>query len=129
MLTYEQFIEKHSDDIQSVIHVTGKSSFERLKIQFSTTTEADRVEHGIHQDEIHYNVAGVIYLQDAPPVDTGTVFFGQNKFGEFKQTISVQNVYNRMILFHPLTWHAPAGYFGNTLEDSRLTITFFGTAR
>jgi hypothetical protein len=112
-----------------IAHVTRKSSFERLKIQFSTTTHTDRVENGIHQDEHHYNVAGIIYLQDNPPPDTGTVFFGQNKFGEYKQTVSVQNVYNRMILFHPLTWHAPAGYFGNTLEDSRLTITFFGTAR
>jgi len=46
----------------------------------------------------------------------------------FKRALTVENVYNRCVLFPPNTWHSVDSYFGTTKEDSRLVITIFGTA-
>lgn len=112
-----------------IIHATNSSSFDRLKAQFSLTTKDSSTENIIHRDEPFYNVAGLIYLNENPPKDTGTYFFGQGPTGEYKKTIVVENVYNRMVIFDPSIWHCPAGYFGDDLSTGRLTITFFGIAR
>jgi tellurite resistance-related uncharacterized protein len=47
---------------------------------------------------------------------------------QFKKNMQVENVFNRCVLFPPNNWHSAETYFGDTLEDSRLTITFFGIA-
>lgn len=46
----------------------------------------------------------------------------------YRKNMTVGNVYNRCLLFNPALWHSADNYFGDTLENSRLTITFFGLA-
>ena len=46
----------------------------------------------------------------------------------FKRNMTVENIFNRCVMFPPDQFHAADGYFGNTLDDSRLTINFFGIA-
>jgi len=46
----------------------------------------------------------------------------------FRKTMTVGNVYNRCVMFSPDEWHSADTYFGTTLENSRLTLNFFGTA-
>lgn len=46
----------------------------------------------------------------------------------FKKTMTVGNVFNRCIMFSPEEWHSGDTYFGDTLETTRLTIVFTGTA-
>jgi hypothetical protein len=46
----------------------------------------------------------------------------------YRKTMTVGNVYNRMVMFHPSAWHCADTYFGNTLDTSRLTLNFFGYA-
>lgn len=46
----------------------------------------------------------------------------------FKKTMSVENIYNRCVMFAPQEYHAVDGYFGTDKETSRLAITFFGYA-
>ncbi|CAB4125861.1 hypothetical protein UFOVP181_377 [uncultured Caudovirales phage] len=46
----------------------------------------------------------------------------------FKRNMTVENVFNRCVMFPPDQFHAADGYFGNTIDDSRLTINFFGIA-
>jgi hypothetical protein len=46
----------------------------------------------------------------------------------FKCNTTVNNFFNRCVLFSPDNFHAADGYFGSTKEDSRLAITFFGVA-
>jgi hypothetical protein len=46
----------------------------------------------------------------------------------FKKDMTVENVFNRCVMFSPDKWHAADRYFGNTQDDSRLTINFFGIA-
>ncbi len=140
-------------------HIHGKTFFSHLKVNFASVDGSYNLGW-LHQDEPHYNVAGIVYLnKDAPP-DTGTSFYNRiaeqdndyNKlfFDElaadpadrekfiplkheqrkiFKKNMTVENVFNRCIMFPPDHWHGADNYFGSTLDDSRLTITFFGIAQ
>lgn len=47
----------------------------------------------------------------------------------FKRNMYVENMYNRCVMFAPHNYHAAEEYFGTDIQDSRLTITFFGTAK
>jgi hypothetical protein len=38
----------------------------------------------------------------------------------------IKNEYNKMVLYPSLFWHAPDYYFGDNLENSRMTISIFG---
>jgi hypothetical protein len=110
-----------------IVH-TGKKSFERLKVNFVSAIESDTPQIlGPHQDELFYNVAGVIYLNENAPKNTGTSFYGRYPQGLTK-TIVAENVFNRLVIFHPSMWHQPDGFFGNCLDNSRLIITIFGIA-
>lgn len=115
----------HSIARKIIIHANGRQGFQRLKLQFACTTTEDIFQNVIHQDEPFYNVAGIIYLNENAPKDTGTKFFELIN-GQHVETINVENLYNRMIIFDPAKWHAPSGTFGNDLATSRITITFFG---
>lgn len=56
------------------------------------------------------------------------VKFKEEQRSLFKLNMTVQNVFNRCVMFPPDQFHAADGYFGNTLDDSRLTLNFFGVA-
>ncbi len=43
----------------------------------------------------------------------------------FTPTMTIENVYNRCIIFDTRTWHSADTFFGNTKENSRLTQVFF----
>ncbi len=43
----------------------------------------------------------------------------------FDELVRVNNVYNTLILFEGDMFHAANKFFGKTLDDSRLTQTFF----
>lgn len=118
----------HSFAGKLIQHVTvARNRFDRLKVQFAYSM-ADEVQGNIHQDEPFYNIAGLIYLNEISPLNTGTLFYSRNVNGELYQSLVVENVFNRMIIFDPQIWHAPANLFGTTIDDARLTITFFGIA-
>ena len=44
---------------------------------------------------------------------------------KFKKSITVENVYNRLILFDSRCWHSADNFFGTTKDDTRLTQVFF----
>jgi hypothetical protein len=74
-----------------------------------------------HYDNSFCIFAGVIYLTQNPPKNSGTSFFDNegNKIEE------VENTYNTMIFYPSNILHGPTNPFGTTIENSRLTITFF----
>lgn len=96
----------------------------------------------VHHDASN-NWAGVLYLTPNAPVSGGTGFFkskidgslvssGQNFPAEVLNDMSlwdkvseVGNVYNRLVLFRSDQWHRSLDYFGDSLEDGRLTQVFF----
>jgi len=58
---------------------------------------------------------------------------GFNKYKDeqsslFKRNMTVENVFNRCVLFHPDEWYRVTSYYGTTLESSRLAINFIGIA-
>ena len=44
---------------------------------------------------------------------------------QFDHTLSVDNVFNRMVLYDGNDGHRENGYFGTDLHDSRMTVVFF----
>jgi hypothetical protein len=74
-----------------------------------------------HYDDSICTIVGVIYLTPNPPKNSGTSFFNDegNKIEE------IENIYNTMIIYPANTLHGPTNPFGTTIENSRLTITFF----
>jgi len=89
----------------------------------------------IHKDGMDSVIAGVIYLDPYPDLDSGTSFYRPIKedVGEasllqdyeeyntqFETTTIVKNVFNRCILYDAQTWHSHSH-----VEYERLTQVFF----
>jgi len=79
------------------------------------TFEPSFEENPFHRDAGYKEYAGVIYLNPAVDARHGT-----NVNGEF-----VENVYNRFVCYPAHAWHGPADMFGDSLENSRMTLVFF----
>ncbi len=140
-------------------HCHGAQDFPHLEITFSLVDETFGTGW-IHQDEPHYNIAGIIYLNPIAPLGTGTAIYNyaketqesfmhlavdeynaspldrvkyeadkQRQKSYFNKTMTVENEFNRCVMFHPNHWHAAEKFFGNSKETTRLTINFFGTWR
>lgn len=138
-------------------HCHGGNGFSNLEVSFSLVDETFK-EGWLHQDEPHYNIAGIIYLNPDPAPKSGTSFYHMSKPAQesfthllqeefsttaeerkdytidkqrqksyFKKNMTVENEFNRCIMFHPNEWHAADGFFGTSNNNSRLTINFFGT--
>ena len=74
------------------------------------------VQRWWHRDQCSY--AGVIYLNKNPEPNSGTLLFIDG------EDIVVENKFNRLVLYKNIV-HRPQRFFGTTIEDSRLTFTFF----
>ena len=51
--------------------------------------------------------------------------YREEQVSQFKKSVVVDNVFNRMVLFDSRRWHSADNFFGTTKEDSRLTQVFF----
>lgn len=74
----------------------------------------------IHKDD-NVNFAGVLYLTPNPEKYSGTSFYNENE----ELTDTIENLYNRLILYRSNIKHKSTGYFGDSKESSRLTQVFF----
>ncbi|MEU1071399.1 MULTISPECIES: DUF6445 family protein [unclassified Streptomyces] len=99
--------------------------------------------------------AAVLYLNPGVPKDCGTSFYRQSlpggvlggnlvaaphtnlvealgtRFvppGSFTEDVRVAHRYNRLLLYNANMIHTATGYWGSTLEDSRMTAVFFWMA-
>jgi hypothetical protein len=97
---------------------------------------------------------GVVYLNPNPPPNSGTLIYDFNKeyeqeFLEYSEkhnhiwrklnrdqdskefnrwwtlNLSVENKYNRAVLYSPSVWHKSDRYFGNDKDSGRLIQPFF----
>jgi len=71
-----------------------------------------------HKDERSV-FAGVIYLNKNPQKNSGTLLMPENK------EIEIENVFNRLVMYNSKILHRPESCFGNNLNNTRLTLTFF----
>ena len=51
--------------------------------------------------------------------------YRQEQRQKFTPSITIENQYNRCIMFDPSKWHSANNFFGDTLDNSRLTLVFF----
>lgn len=77
-------------------------------------------ESWIHKDKSAL-FAGVLYLSPDAPYDSGTIMYDEDK----QVTDIVANKFNRLVLYNGDIFHKSNQYFGETLENSRMTQVFF----
>ena len=85
-------------------------------------SEHDEIEHYLAKMQILYDVSlpprNPIKMQIAKEI---------NAFkSKLKIAASSENVFNRLIVYPASVYHSPENYFGETLEDGRLTIALHG---
>jgi hypothetical protein len=136
----------HSVARKLIKHLVGYTSFEHLEINFRIA-DASHDKGSIHHDDPKFNIVGLIYLNTSPPLNSGTTIYTilkptENNYQEFasssedryeqqqyfKKNMTIQNVFNRCVIYSPLEWHRDDDFFGSGKNDSRLTLNFFGKA-
>lgn len=84
-------------------------------------TRKDDGNSWIHKDH-DVDVAGLLYLTPNAPVTSGTILYTSPPHEPMD---IIGNVFNRLILYKADTYHKSNEYFGDTLENGRLTQVFF----
>ena len=101
-------------EMELYFHITS----EEVRENFTTETFEEASKHYDSNDS---RIVGLVYLTPNPPKNCGTSFFDDdgNKIGE------AENVYNTMVIYPADILHGPTNPFGDTKENSRLTLVFF----
>lgn len=64
-------------------------------------------------------LAGVIYLNEKPKKDSGTMIKVNGK------SVTIDNKFNRLVMYRSKQLHSVQGTFGQNLDNSRLVLVFF----
>ncbi len=156
----KKLFELFSSKLMYVLNQYGYSQFLELQTTFQLIDETYG-EGWVHDDDPHFTIAGLVYLNSDAPVGSGTTLYSnQSDFnGEvyseifmndvlvasdeerekhakyrkeqrahFTPTTTIENVFNRCIIFDPRTWHSADTFFGKEKQDTRLTQVFFASA-
>lgn len=76
------------------------------------------------------NIGAVIFLNQNPPVNTGISFYNfLSDKNKFQKTVTIENHYNRCVLYKTDSWISHNGSFGNDTESGRLVIKISGVAK
>lgn len=137
----------------SVFHNT-EHDYMRWAISSSFQSATADYGRGVMHTDTNTIFAGVLYLTPNAPLNSGTSLYRKNvtfdadkyqralevndeayKSNEkiaptgyhsmFDEVVRLNNVYNTLILFEGQSYHAANQFFGDTLENSRLTQVFF----
>lgn len=110
------------------------------KVYFETNFQGCRESDGdswVHQDIMiqNHTHVGLVYLTPNPSKDSGTILYEPKKELDFEDDSGnpdhynvadvADNVYNRCIIYSPDYWHKSNVYFGNNIDNCRLTQVFF----
>jgi hypothetical protein len=147
----------HSIAAKLIKHIPTATTFSYLKITYSSVDKSYNTGW-IKQSDPACNISGTIFLEPNPVLNTGLQFFNKVKDSDqnyykmfddevatvgdrsgfikykeeqlslFKRTMSVENIFNRCVMFHPDEWHRVTSYYGNSLDTNRLVINFVGIA-
>jgi len=74
-----------------------------------------------HKDSDYFDWAGVVYLNPNPKPNSGTTFYSEPG----KVVLNTDNEYNTCIFYPCDILHGPTSPFGETIENGRMTMTFF----
>ena len=105
------------DDVSRQILNTLNMNSGKIYLWFAYQTEAPIDEDCIHTDD--HTTAGLIYLHDNPKPNCGTILYNNEK-----KTI-IENKYNRFISYSSKIPHSPEGFYGDNMNNARMTLTYF----
>jgi hypothetical protein len=104
--------------IAAVIYLTPNADLESGTSIFTPNKNYDKELY----DEL--NKSKIKYFNGE--IDYQTYSVHRNKIDSmFDETMRVNNVYNRMVMYEGNMWHKANKFFGNSLESSRLTQIMF----
>jgi hypothetical protein len=116
---YNYLLTRQLDCVKHLIDISQYTEY-WTKFSFSWTDKSiPRIEHVDFDDnwnEFKVFYGGVVYLNPAPPKETGTIL---------TDVTIVENKFNRYVMYDATKRHAIENSFGETLEDSRLVLTHF----
>lgn len=92
----------------------------QIASSFQITMEKDG-NSWIHKDD-DVLVAGLLYLFPNAPFDSGTILYSEPPH---KEVDIIGNVYNRLVMYRSDIYHKSNKYFGDTIQNARLTQVFF----
>jgi|TARA_B100001094_G_scaffold17073_1_gene14684 hypothetical protein len=110
----------HISKLENVNHPKEKYTDFNLQLSFSyTLKEANSFKH-IDKVTPGYKVryGGLVYLYPKPSKKCGTTL-------HLKDTIYLENKYNRFVLYKSNIEHEPTDNFGSDINNSRLVLTIF----
>jgi hypothetical protein len=55
--------------------------------------------------------------------------YREEQVAHFQKTVTVESVYNRLIIFDTRNWHSAEKFFGDSVDSARLTQVIFGKIR
>lgn len=108
------------NDLSKVKFVFGFSAATYFHIMREQDTYKDE---WLHRDD-KCIAAGLVYLNPNPKPNTGTILYINGKDNE---PTTIENEYNKLVLYDNSYQHAPQGGFGEDVNDSRLSLVFFIT--
>jgi hypothetical protein len=152
-LINKPLFEKVSNKIISLFH-NPEHELMRWKITTSFQSVSEDYGRGVIHTDSNTVFAAVLYLSPDAPLDSGTSLYKTNKqFDEeryewflknndkrfdagqkimdtsyhamFDEIVTVNNIYNTLIVYEGRHFHAANRFFGKTLKDSRLAQVFF----
>ena len=103
--------------------VSGRINPDIEECKFNYSLTFQNTKYHYHYDTDYgmsqTNYAGIIYLNKNVPMGYGTtlVFPGE--------TINIQNVYNRLVVYPTSVFHSLSGSFGNNRFNGRMVIYIF----
>ena len=87
---------------------------------FHYTLEETDSSNKIHKDS-NSDYAGVLYINPSPQPNSGTLLYDDRA----NIISSLDNIYNRLVIYPAHIWHSLDNSFGNDINDSRLIFTMF----
>ena len=146
--TKNHFTESAKNIIENALNLNSEKVVDWLDHEggysgsFQMTTRHN--SSWVHVDAYN-DWAGVLYMTPNAPISGGTGFYkskidgsltGDETQGNFpngtwtdmskwEKVSEVGNIYNRLILFRSNQWHTSLDYFGEDMNDGRLTQVFF----
>lgn len=116
---YELLLKKQLENVKKLVNMSEYNQY-WTKFSFSYTNKSvPKIEHrdfieGF--DNYKKFFGGVIYLNENPLEDTGTILTG---------VTTVKNVFNRYVMYDATKLHAIENSFGENVTNSRLVLTHF----
>lgn len=104
-------------------HIPDRYKFENL-FSFFRIANKEFQEGYIPPQDPFFNIAGVIFLNEQSPKNTGITLYDEKP--ELDPTVTVENRYNRCVIYPISQLVKHENTFGDDVNNSRVTLEFFG---